>query len=105
MNYTLWRDLRGYFAVCNGPGPLEVDGYIFQRPNNTWAMENDELNRVFLDHVTAASAVLKRELPQGIHYYELKRGVETASIATYPEMLERLKADGWVKVSELRNMP
>jgi hypothetical protein len=99
MKPSYWRDSRGYWAVCDGPGPLNVAGYVFQRPDNTWAVEGDGLNRAFLDQLSAASAVLKRELPDGVKYYELKRQGETAFVATYPEVLASLMAEGWSAVS------
>src|SRR5450432_168482 len=42
VNFALWRDARGYLSVCDGPGPLNVVGDIFQRPDNFWAIERDE---------------------------------------------------------------
>jgi hypothetical protein len=104
MKPTFWRDPRGHWSVCDGPGPLNVAGYIFQRPDNTWAVEGDELNRVFLDQLTAASTVLRQELPAGVQYYELKRQDETAFVATYPEVLDSIRAEGWSVVAGSRQL-
>ena len=95
MKPTFWRDSRGYWSVCDGPGPLNVVGYVFERPDGRWAAEGDDLNRVFLDQLTAASAVLKQGLPTGVQYYELKRQGETAFVATYPDVVDSIRAEGW----------
>lgn len=104
MKPTFWRDSRGYWSVCDGSGPLNVVGYTFQRPDHKWAVEGDDLNRVFLDLSTAASAVLKRELPEGVQYYELKRQGETAFVATYPDVVDNITAEGWSVVSASRKL-
>ena len=100
VSFALWRDPRGYFSVCNGPGPGNVVRYIFQRPNNSWGIENDALDRAFLDAPTAASATLRKELPEGVRYYELTREGETAFVATYPDVLARVVAEGWAVAAE-----
>jgi hypothetical protein len=101
---TFWRDSRGYWSVCDGPGPLNVVGYVFQRPGDRWAVEGDDVNRVFLDRLTAASAVLKQELPEGVQYYELKRQGETAFVVTYPDVVDSIRAEGWSVVSVSRRV-
>jgi hypothetical protein len=104
MTPTFWRDSRGYWSVCDGPGPLNVVGYVFERPDGRWAVEGDDRNRVFFDRFTAGSAVLKQELPEGVQYYELRRRGETAFVATYPEVLGSIRAEGWSVVSASRQL-
>jgi len=104
MKPTFWRDSRGYWSVCDGPGPLNVSGYVFQRPDNKWAVEGDPMNRVFFDQLSAASAVVKRELPEGVQFYELERPGETAIVATYPEVLAGITSQGWSVVSASRHL-
>jgi len=102
MKPSLWRDLRGYWSVCDSPALLNVVGHIFQRPEKTWVIEEeDDPKRMFIFQMEAAYAVLKREMPAGEQYceYELKRRDETAFVVTYPEVLDSIRADGWSVVS------
>jgi hypothetical protein len=102
VNFALWRDSPGYWSVCDGPGLQNVEGHVFQRPDMRWAVEGDESGQIFLDEMSAASAVLQHELPPGIHFYQLKREAEKASVVTYPEVLDRIKAEGWTVVTVSR---
>src|SRR4051812_14386772 len=102
MNFTLWRDVRGFWAVCDGPGPLGVVGYIFGE-DGKWRIEKDEQNRPFLDYLSAASALLGKKLPEGVHFFELKRGKEIAFVATNDETAKRLQAEGWTTAAVLRS--
>ncbi len=100
MDFSLWRDLRGYFAVCRGNGLSATQGYIIPQSDGGWRIEGDESAKLFLDEHTAASVVLKTELPAGIHYYEIKRGGEIALVATYPEAMEHLQEEGWTIITK-----
>jgi hypothetical protein len=102
MNFTLWRDPRGHWAVCDGPGPTEVSGYILGEAGG-WKIEDDEQNRVFLDYVSAAAAVLERELPGGVSFYELARGEDVWIVATTEPMKDLLLNDGWTLKARLRS--
>jgi hypothetical protein len=102
VNVTFWLDSRGYWAVCDGPGPKNVEGYLYQRPDNTWAIEGDTGGRAFFDQQSAAAAVLAKPLPEGVQYYELKREGETAFVATYPDVAKTLESDGWSIVAMSR---
>jgi hypothetical protein len=102
MDFQLWRDVRGYWSVCEGPVHLGVAGYIIEQPNGTWKIEGDRQGKVFLDQISAASSVLRQELPPDVEYYELRRGEEVAFVATYADVLDRILADGWTKISSSR---
>ena len=103
MSFQFWQDGRGYWAVCEGPLHLGVVGYIIEEPTNkTWTIEGDKQHRVFLNQRSAAEALLGKELPPNVQYYELRRGEEVAFVATYPDVLDRILAEGWTKLSSSR---
>jgi hypothetical protein len=104
MHFQLWRDVRGFWSVCEGPLHLGVAGYIIQKNNRTWAIDGDQHERTFLDQVSAASAVLGRELPPGVQFYELHRGSDTAYVATYDDVLQSILTDGWTLISSSRTL-
>ena len=102
VNVTFWRDPLGRWAVCEGTGLSAAKGYLQQRPDNTWIIEGDTQGRAFLDQHSAAASVLNMQLPEGVQFYELKRQGETAHVATYPDVIDNLKQDGWAVISVSR---
>lgn len=76
--------------MCKGPLHLGVVGYIIEQPGGSWRIEGDTQGKVFLDQLSAASAVLGKELPPDVQYYKLRRGEEVAFVATYPDVLDRI---------------
>ena len=43
-------------------------------------------------------SVLNKPLPNDLLSYLLKRGGEERTVLTYPDVIERIKADGWAVV-------
>jgi hypothetical protein len=96
---TLWFTQDGEYAVCDGPGPTNVAGYIIELPKGGgWIIKGDRLNRRFLDHQSAAASVLNRPLPKDLLSYLVKRGGEERTVLTYPDVIEHIRADGWTVV-------
>lgn len=101
----MWRDSRGYFAVCRGTGLSATQGHIIPQAAGGWRIFEDKSERVFMDECSAAAAVLNAELPAGIQYYELKRGDDAAIVATYPEMIGAFEKEGWAVISKSYALP
>jgi hypothetical protein len=96
---TLWMTKDGDYAVCDGPGPTNVAGYIIELPKGGgWIIKNDPLNRRFLNPESAAASVLDKPFPTDLLSYLLKRGGEERTVLTYPDVIERIKAEGWTVV-------
>lgn len=100
LGMSLWSTPNGDFAVCDGPGPTGVMGYIVQLPNGGgWIIKDDKLNRRFLDDQSAAATVLNKPFPEGLLSYLVKRGGEQRTVLTYPDVIEKIKAGGWTVVT------
>ncbi len=57
-----------------------------------------------LDQQSAAATVLGKPLPGELRYYSLKWGGESGIVLTYPDVLERILADGWTLVASARTL-
>jgi hypothetical protein len=99
---SLWVNEHGEWAVCDGPGPTEVAGYLVEAAGGGWAIKGDPLHRRFLDQESAAATVLGKPLPDDLRYYSLKRGDETGIVLTYSDVIERILAGGWTLVASAR---
>jgi hypothetical protein len=102
---TLWFTPSGEWAVCDGPGPLNVAGYLVEVAGGAWAIKDDPNHTHFLDQRSAAAAVLGKPLPEDLRYYKLKRGGETGVVLTYPDVIDRTLADGaWTLLASARTL-
>jgi hypothetical protein len=101
MKWTFWQTegRQDRWAVCDGPGPLKVAGYITFR-EGTWFAEGK--NTQFLDMESAAAAITEEPLPKDGNFYIIARNGETRVVFTYPDILPIHLADGWRKVSILK---
>jgi hypothetical protein len=100
---TLWFTKDGEYAVCDGPGPTGVAGYIIQLPKGGgWVMKDDPLGRRFLDYQSAAATVLNKPLPADLLSYMIKRGSDERTVLAYPDVIETIKADGWSVIASER---
>lgn len=100
---SLWRISDSEWAVCDGPGPNDVKGYLIEREGSPWAIKDDASQRQFLRQIDAAASVLNRQPPSGAEYltYILKRGHEEREIVTDADMVKLIIADGgWSRVSK-----
>ena len=61
---SLWVNEHGEWAVCDGPGPTEVAGYLVEAAGGGWAIKGDPLHRRFLDQESAAATELGQPLPK-----------------------------------------
>lgn len=103
---TLWFTKDGEYAVCDGPGPTEVAGYVIQLPKGGgWVIKDDPLNRRFLDYQSAAASILNTALPEELLSYLIKRGGEQRTVLTYPDVIETIKGDGWSVVMSQKPTP
>jgi hypothetical protein len=89
----------GGWAVCNGPGRLNVAGYLLEVSGGGCAIKNDPLHRRFLDQQSAAATVLGKPVHEELRYYSLKRGGEFGIVLTHPDVLKRILDDGWILVA------
>lgn len=95
---ALWFT-NGDYAVCDGPGPTNVVGYISEVPNGGgWIIKGDKLNRRFLNPESAAASVLDKPFPTDLLSYQIKRGGDERTVLTYPDVIETIKADGWTVI-------
>jgi hypothetical protein len=70
-----------------------------------WVIEDDPHNRRFLDKQSAATTVLGNPLSGELLYYRLKREDESGIVLTYPEVIERILAEGgWTLVGSARTI-
>ena len=51
-----------------------------------------------MDRQSAAASVLNEPLPDDLLSYLVKCGGEERTVLTYPDVIERIKADGWTVV-------
>ena len=54
---------------------------------------------------SAGATVLGKPLPRELRYYSLKRGDESGIVLTYPDVLERIWAEGWTLVASAWTLP
>lgn len=102
----LWFTKDGEYAVCDGPGPTDVAGYIIQLPKGGgWCIKGDPLNRRFLDYQSAAASVLNKPFPDELLSYLIRRGGDERTVLTYPDVIDTIKADGWSVVMSEKPMP
>jgi hypothetical protein len=93
MNASFWKTPEGDWAICDGARPIGVKGYVRQTPEG-WHISNDQSGAVFLDIESAASRILDIAI-NGTSEYTVSKDGEVRVVRTYPEVLERLKREGW----------
>jgi hypothetical protein len=103
MNWTFWQSegRPDRWAVCDGPGPLNVAGYVIWR-DGAWSTEGSDTR--FLDMESAAGTLTKDPLPRDGNFYIISRDGEIRVVFTYPDVLKLHERDGWTKVSVCRKM-
>jgi hypothetical protein len=99
MKWTLWQ-IEGMekWAVCDGPGPLHVAGYVV-RENGFWKAKGSDVQ--YLDMYSAAASITTEPLPPVGNFYSLARDGETRVVFTDPEALDIHRREGWRVVSIL----
>jgi hypothetical protein len=94
---SFWKTPDDDWAVCDGPGPTGVKGYI-ERSQDGYRIRGDESCVKFMDLESAGSRIL--DVPvNGTSEYMVSKDTETRIVRTYPDSLELLKRDGWSVVT------
>ena len=96
MQASLWKTPDGSWAVCEGPGPTGVKGYVEFR--NGWHIVPDSSGTVYMNIESAAAEVLEATVPETDEYLVSKDG-ELRSVRTYPDNILFLTSQGWKQVA------
>jgi hypothetical protein len=81
MDVSLWTVSENRWAVCDGPGPDGIKGYVTFRDHEYWA-EGQPAGNLTLE--TAAGRIIGRPLEPGRELidYIIQRGDETRTVRT-----------------------
>ena len=92
MGASLWAAENGDWAVCEGPGPQAISGYIY-RDGPVWRVRGDT-RTIYLDQESAASAVLGESF-QPCGEFTVSRGPVKAIVRAPEAVVNQLRAEGW----------
>jgi len=96
MKASLWKTPDGSWAVCEGPGPTGVKGYVEFKDG--WRIVPDTSGTVYMNPESAAAKVLGVNVPETDEYILSKDG-ELRSVRTYPDNIVSLTDQGWKEVA------
>jgi hypothetical protein len=101
MDSSLWQSSEHEWAVCDGPGLLDVCGYITDE-GGAWRIVNSNIE--FLDQLSAANKVLGRQFPLNVKYHLLELHGKNRAVLADPDVLEKIVAKGWRLVATFHTL-